>query len=68
MRSLSYWSHKTLESNMSLKSKLWLKMVNGKIVQKKVYAGLHEELKDALGLLRFQGMENAASLLEKSVR
>jgi len=53
---------------MSLKSKLWLKMVNGKIVQKKVYAGLHEELKDALGLLRFQGMENAASLLEKSVR
>ena len=41
----------------------WLRMINEKIRQKKLYGSVEDELKDAVGFLRMQDMPNAAEKL-----
>ncbi len=45
--------------------KPWLKLINKKVMQKKVYFSIEEELKDARKLLKMQELYNALKLLER---
>ena len=45
--------------------KPWLKLINKKVMQKKVYFSIEEELKDAKKLLKMQELYNVLKLLEK---
>ncbi|MEF3255619.1 MAG: glycosyltransferase family protein, partial [Deferribacterales bacterium] len=50
------------------KNKPWLKLINLKVVQKRSYHSLEDELMEGLKLLKLQDMENAAEYLGKIIR
>jgi len=46
------------------KEKPWLKLINKKIVQKKIFTDIKDELEEAKKVLRLQDLHNAARILE----
>lgn len=47
------------------KEKPWLKLINKKVVQKKIFYSLKEEIKEAIKVLELQDLKKASTLLEK---
>lgn len=45
-------------------NKPWLKLINKKIIQKKIFSSLEDELKEAVKVLELQDLKNAKRLLE----
>jgi spore coat polysaccharide biosynthesis protein SpsF len=50
------------------KDKPWLKIINKKIMAKKSFKTLEDELNEALHILEMQGLNNAKKILEKSMK
>jgi spore coat polysaccharide biosynthesis protein SpsF len=50
-----------------LSGRPYLKMINESVLEKKMYASIAEEMKDAARLLRLQEMDHAAELVEKGL-
>jgi len=48
--------------------KPWLALINRKVMQKKVYSSIEEELEDALRLLELQGLLRARDIVLRSLR
>lgn len=46
-------------------NKPWLKLINKKIIQKKIFGSLEDELKEAVKVLELQDLKNAKRLLEE---
>lgn len=48
--------------------KPWLYLINKKIVQKRIFSNLKEELKEAVKVLKLQELNNAVELINKEIR
>lgn len=48
--------------------KPWLKLINKKIIQKKIFDTLEEELKEAVKILDLQDLKKARDFLEKAIK
>ncbi|HEC93565.1 MAG TPA: acylneuraminate cytidylyltransferase, partial [Candidatus Atribacteria bacterium] len=49
------------------KEKPWLKLINKKVVQKKIFNTLEEELKEAIKVLNLQDLKKARDFLKKNL-
>lgn len=49
------------------KEKPWLKLINKKVQQKKVYTSIREEIIDAIKMLEFQDMKTSAEILRRNL-
>ncbi len=49
------------------KEKPWLKFINEKVLQKRIFYSLEEELKEAIRFLELQELKNAKEILKKSI-
>lgn len=52
---------------MLFKKKPWLKLINKKVVQKKIIEALPEEIKEAVKILDLQGLQRSAQILKKQM-
>jgi spore coat polysaccharide biosynthesis protein SpsF len=50
------------------KQKPWLKLINKKVMQKKLYRNLDDELQDAIKLLELQELNNAKNILKNCIQ
>ncbi|MGA1847644.1 cytidylyltransferase domain-containing protein [Deferribacter abyssi] len=48
--------------------KPWLKFINKKIIQKKIFTNINEELKEAVKILDLQDLNNVKKILEKFIK
>ena len=63
-----YWENPFFDAYDIIKlfnKKPWLKLINKKVLQKKIYLSLEEEIEDAKKLLKMQELYNVLKLLEK---
>lgn len=50
------------------RSKPWLKLINQKVVQKRIFENLAEELEEALKILKLQDLRRAVSWMEQKIK
>ncbi len=58
----------TYEIIKLINEKPWLKLINKKILQKKIFSSLDEELEEAIKLLDLQNLKNAKKYIEKFLK
>ncbi|ADR18622.1 cytidylyltransferase domain-containing protein [Calditerrivibrio nitroreducens] len=50
------------------KQKPWLKLINKKVVQKKTFTNLNDEISEAIKVLKLQDLYNSANMLENIIK